>query len=256
MALAALDALLWSSLWLAAAAAAMTAAGSEALGVAPAPALLGLAFGGTLVVYVVDRLRDLERDRVSAPARAAFVARHRALLLALASGGGALAAGCALTLRPRALLITALVAALGLAHRRLKHHLLVKPAYLTFAWTAVPVGLPAAEDPGAQHVAPAAFVVGAAVLANVALSNLRDGEGFAARLGRRRTFAVTAVVLLGGFAGALLAPAPVRPLAALPLAMGVALLGFRPSERYGAGVVDGALLVGALVALLLGDPAR
>jgi hypothetical protein len=41
----------------------------------------------------------------------------------------------------------------------------------------------------------------------------------------------------------------VRPLAALPIAMGVALLGFRPSERYGAGVVDGALLVGALLAL-------
>jgi hypothetical protein len=31
--------------------------------------------------------------------------------------------------------------------------------------------------------------------------------------------------------------------------MGVAVLGFRPSERYGALVVDGALLVGSLAAL-------
>ena len=125
----------------------------------------------------------------------------------------------------------------------------MKPAYLTFAWTAVPIGLPAAQDPAAQHVAAAAFVVGATVLANVALSNLRDGEGLAARLGQRRTLGVTTAILVAGGVGALLAPAPVRPLAALPVAMGVALIGFRPTERYGAGVVDGALGVGALVAL-------
>jgi 4-hydroxybenzoate polyprenyltransferase len=249
MALAAIDALLWSSVWLAAAAAVLTAAGARSLGLEPAPALLGLAFGGTLVVYVVDRLRDLERDRVRAPARAAFVERNRGRLLTLAAAGGALAGACALSLRPEPLLLTAGVAALGFAHRRLKGWLLVKPAYLTFAWTAVPIGLPAAQDPAAQHVAPAAFVVGAAVLANVALSNLRDGEGLVARLGPRRTFGVTGAILVAGLVGALVAPPPVRPLAALPIAMGVALLGFRPSERYGAGVVDGALLVGALLAL-------
>jgi 4-hydroxybenzoate polyprenyltransferase len=254
MALAAIDALLWSSVWLAAAAAVLTAAGARALGLEPAPALLGLAFGGTLVVYVVDRLRDLERDRSRAPARAAFVERNRGGLLTLAGAGGALAGACALTLRPEALLLTAGVAALGLAHRRLKGWLLVKPAYLTFAWTAVPIGLPAAQDPAAQHIAPAAWVFGATVLANVALSNLRDGEGLAARLGQRRTFGVTAAILIAGLVGAMLAPLAVRPLAALPIAMGVALLGFRPSERYGAGVVDGALLVGALFALVWPTP--
>ena len=250
MALAAIDALLWSSVWLATAAAVLTAAGARSLGLEPAPALLGLAFGGTLLVYVVDRLRDLERDRASAPARAAFVERNRVLLLALAGSGGALAAGCAFTLRPEALLLTAAVAVLGFAHRRLKGWLLVKPAYLTFAWTAVPIGLPAAQDSAASHVGPAAFVVGATVLANVALSNLRDGEGLAARLGRQRTLALAAGILLAGLVAALVAPAPVRPLAALPIAMGIAVVGFRPTERYGAAVVDGALLVGALAALL------
>lgn len=244
-----MDALLWSSVWLAAAAAALTAAGARALGVPASPALLGLAFGGTLLVYVLDRLRDLERDRTSAPARAAFVERHRAWLLGLAGGGAALAAACALTLRPAALLLAALVAMLGFFHRRLKAWLLVKPAYLTFAWTAVPVGLPAAHDPAAQHVGAATFVVGATVLANVALSNLRDGEGLAARLGRRRTLGVAATILGVGLVVALAGPAPVRRLAALPVAMGIAVVGFRPGERYGAAVVDGALLAGALAAL-------
>jgi 4-hydroxybenzoate polyprenyltransferase len=252
MPLAALDALAWSSLGLALAAAALAAAASRALEVAPAPAVLGLAFGGTVVVYVIDRLRDLARDHTSAPARAAFVERNRRTLLVLAGLGGGLAAGSALALRPPALGLALGVGALGLLHRRLKRRLFVKPAYLTFAWTAVPVGLPAAHDPAARHVGFAAAVIGASVLANVALSNLRDGEGVAGRLGRGRTLAVAAAIVTLGFGAALLAPPSVRPLAALPVAMGAAVLGFRPSERYGALVVDGALLAGALAALGLG----
>ena len=244
-----LDAWLWSSAWLALAATALTAAGARATGVAATPSLLGLACGGTLAVYVMDRVRDLERDRATAPARAAFIARWRRPLLGLAALGAASAAAAALALGARALALTALVGALGLAHRRRKRFAAAKPVYLTFAWTAVPVGLPAAADPGARHVGWAALVVGASVLANVALSNLRDHEALAARLGAHRTLRVAGAVLAAGLVAALLAPPPVRPLAALPLAMAAAVAGFRPSERYGALVVDGALLAGALAAL-------
>ncbi len=249
MALAWLDACLWSSAWLAGAAAALTAAASRALGVSPGPALLALVSGGTLSVYAIDRVRDLSRDRVTAPARAAFVARHRRALLALAGVAGAGAAAAALALGPRPLALAALVGALGFAHRRLKRFAPVKPVYLTFAWTAVPVGIPAAANPGAQHLGWVAGVVGATVLANVMLSNLRDQEGLAAHYGPKRTRRVAGAVLFAGLAAALLGPAAVRPLAALPAAMGAALLGFRPTERYGALFVDGALLAGALVAL-------
>ena len=251
MALALLDALLWSSVWIALTCLCLTAAASRALGVGPDPALLGLAFGGTTFVYVIDRLRDLARDRTTAPARAAFVERHRRGLLVLAGVGGGIAAGAGLTLHARALALVALVAALGLAHRRLKQWSPLKPVYLTFAWTAVPVGLPAAEDAGAQHVAWVAAVTGAAVLANVALSNLRDREALAARYGTRRTLRFASLLCLGGAAAAWFGPAPVRPLGALPLALGAAVVGFRPSERYGALVVDGALLAGSLVTLAL-----
>ena len=251
MALAWLDALLWSSAWLALTCLCLTAAATRALGLDPEPKLLVLAFGGTLAVYVIDRVRDLPRDRKTAPTRAAFVDRHRRALLVLGGLGGGAAAGAVLRLGPRALALAALVGALGLAHRRLKRWSAVKPVYLTFAWTAVPVGLPAAELPGARHLLWVAAITGAAVLANVALSNLRDHEALAARLGARRVLRNAAVFSLAGFAAALLGPTAVRPLAALPLAMGAAVLGFRPSERYGALVVDGALLVGSLAALAM-----
>jgi len=249
MPLAWLDGLLWSSIWLALTALCLTAAASRALGLTPEPAILGLACGGTLAVYVIDRVRDQPRDRTTAPERAAFVDRHRRRLLVLGGLGGAAAAGAGLALGPRTLGLAALVGALGLAHRRLKRFAAAKPVYLTFAWTAVPVGLPAAQDPGFEHLGWVAAITASAVFANVALSNLRDREALAGRFGTQRTLRVAGASLLAGLAAALLGPAAVRPLAALPLAMSAAVLGFRPSERYGALVVDGALLVGSLAAL-------
>jgi len=111
------------------------------------------------------------------------------------------------------------------------------------------VGLPAAQDPGFEHLGWVAAITASAVFANVALSNLRDQEALAGRFGTQRTLRLAGASALGGVAAALLGPTAVRPLAALPLAMGAAVLGFRPSERYGALVVDGALLVGSLLAL-------
>jgi hypothetical protein len=62
-----LDALIFSSLWGAAAVSALVAASSRAMGVEIAPDAVGLAFSGTLVVYNLDRLRDLDGDRCSSP---------------------------------------------------------------------------------------------------------------------------------------------------------------------------------------------
>jgi hypothetical protein len=54
-----------------------------------------------------------------------------------------------------------------------------------------------------------------------------------------------------GVALAIAAPAPVRPFGAVAVATGLALLGFRASERYVLGVLDGALIAGALASLAL-----
>ena len=214
------------------AAAALTAAASRALGLRPEPALLGLVFGGTLAVYVIDRVRDLPRDRVTAPERAAFVARHRRALLVLAGLGAGGAAGAALTLGPRPLALAARSWARS-ASRTAGSSASppLKPLYLTFAWTAVPVGLPAAPIPGAPHVGWVAAIVGAAVLANVVLSNLRDREALAGRLGTQRTLRARRRRRCSR-ASSRRSSAPPRcgPLAALPLAMGAAVLGFRPTR--------------------------
>jgi len=242
------DGWVWSSGWVATAAVALVGASSHAMGLDVSAAIAALAASGTLVVYTVDRLRDVVRDRTTAPARSAFIERHQGWLRVQAGAALLAAAAAAGFAGPRAVALAAGVAVLGLFHRRLKRFAWVKPAYLTLAWTAVCVGLPAVHAGDAQHVLPVVLVVGLTVQANVALSNLRDDEGLAARLGRRR-----ALVIAGGLLGlaaicAGIGPTEVKPLLALPAAALPTVLFFRPTERYGGSIVDGALVVGGALA--------
>ena len=245
------DALAYSSLWVALAAGALVSATSLALGAAPSASLVGLAFGGTLVVYGVDRLRDMTRDAAVAPRRTAFVAHHRRLLATLVglSALASVGAACALGWQRVALLLPVL--GLGLLHRHIKRFAWAKSAYVVLAWLTVVVGLPAVTIPTATDWPWAASVLGLALLANAIASNVRDHEAGVRRWGERsallaaRAAAVTGVVL-----GAA-APVAPRALGMVPLATLVALGPFRADERYGLLVVDGALLAGGVAAIVV-----
>ncbi len=247
-----LDALVFSSLWLAGAAAALCVATSLAVGVRPRATPAAVAALGTLAIYNADRLRDLPRDRETAPDRSAFVARHAAALRVLAGISAAAATLLALHLGRRAIALLAAVLVVGLLHRRLKRLALLKAIYLVLAWLAVVVGLPALDAPRLRDVGWALALVGAALFANAVASNVRDREAAAARFGAARALRVARLAAAGGGALGAVAPAALAPLAAVPLATWAALLGFRGGERYGLLAVDGALLAGALVAIACG----
>ena len=243
-----LDALVFSSVWVAAAAGALATACSFAMGVPASIPAIGLAFAGTLVVYNVDRLRDIEPDRATTPQRSAFVDRHGGGLALLAIGAGLASLVFALFAGPRVWLLLAPVLVLGLFHRRIKHLTFGKTAYITTAWVAVVVVVPAAIDPDATAIGWAAAFAASAIFANAIACDIRDREVAAALLGERRALFVARACAAGGCLLGLVAPAPARSLVALPLATLLVLLPFRPSERYGLVAVDGALLAGALVA--------
>jgi hypothetical protein len=232
----AIDALLFSGAWVALAAASLTAASFRVFGAAPQPPVVALAFLGTLAVYAIDRLRDLDRDRATAPLRSAFVARHRRGLTAIAFAAGIASVVCAASAGPRAIAISGVVLTIGLLHRRLKRLSMGKPIYLVFAWLAVVVALPAAIVPSAANAGFAALVLAPALFANVAAS---------------RSLGVARALALLGIALACAAPSSVRPLGAVALATGVALLRFRRTEHYGLGILDGALTAGALATLMM-----
>jgi len=241
-----LDTLVFSSAWVALAAAALAAAGSQAMGIPIAPAAVGLAFCGTLVVYNVDRLRDYDRDRETTPARSDFVARHGAGLSLLTVAAGVSSVYFAVAAGATAVLVLAPILGLGLLHRRIKHLTFAKSAYITAAWVGVVVGVPAAIDPRATHVAWTGGIFALAIFANAMASNIRDREVAAARFGTAAVLGVARGLAAAGIAAGCLAPGAARALVAVPIATFLVLLPFRQEERYGLYAVDGALVVGAL----------
>jgi 4-hydroxybenzoate polyprenyltransferase len=245
------EVLAYTSLLVAAAASALCAAAARALGADVSAAALAIAAAGTLVVYNVDRLRDVERDRATSPRRTEFVQRWRAALFALALGAGALATGLTLRAGVGVVALLAPIAAVGLLHRRLKRFAWWKPFYVSGAWTAVVVGLPAVAGGRVRDLPWVAAIVSATIAANVIASNLRDREAPAARFGARVPMRIALGLAVAASALALAAPGSVRALAPIPLATLAALAAFRPTELYGFVAVDGALLLGALASLAL-----
>lgn len=242
------DALAFSSVTLAASAAALTAAAAQALGQVPSLSECGLAATGTLVVYNVDRLRDRERDRITSPDRTGFVERWHLALIALVVLAGASAVTFAVDLDSRIALLLLPIAAIGLAHRRLKLLPYAKSPYVATAWAAVIVGLPWISASEPPHTAWAFGVLFGALLANVLASNARDEEAVAARVGAARVLGWARWIAAISVGVTALAPVEVRNLAWVPGLTWLALLGFRADERYGLIVLDGALLVGGAMA--------
>jgi hypothetical protein len=246
-----LDALVFSNLWMAAAAGALVAASSRGMGTAIRPEVVGLAFAGTLVVYNVDRLRDLHRDQFASPDRSAFVTKHDGPLIALTAAAAIAtlyflaAAGW-----PAAVLLLPVFAA-GLLHRRIKRFENLKILYIAAAWTCVGFGLPAVLAPDAQGLPWVLPILAMTMAANVIAFNVRDDAAGVERVRRRYALQVAHACAISGVALGAWAPSPADTLVAIPLATLLALVAYLPNERFSPLFVDGALLVGSLVAAVL-----
>jgi len=249
--MAILEFLAFSSLWVAAAAVALCAASARALGVPLDATTLALTACGTLVVYNIDRLRDTANDRTTSPRRTAFVERWESGLRAIVVSAALASAALVWHAGIEVLFVLAPVAALGLFHRRLKRFVWWKPFYVSGAWTAVVVGLPAAQFAEARHLGWVAIVIAATVLANVIASNLRDDEAPSVQFGPGVPLRLARGIAAAALLMALIAPEAVRPLGFVPLATLAALAPFHAGELYGLVAVDGALFLGAVAALAL-----
>jgi hypothetical protein len=246
-----LDALVFSNLWMAAAAGALVAASSRGMGTAIHPEAVGLAFAGTLVVYNIDRLRDLHRDQFASPDRSVFIAEHDGRLIAL-TGAAAVASLYFLARAgwPAALLLLPVFAA-GLLHRRIKRFENLKILYIAAAWTCVGFGLPAVLASDAQNLHWVAPILALTMIANVIAFNVRDEAAGVERVRRRYALQVAHACAILGVALGALAPSPTDALVAIPLATLLALVAYRPNERFSPLFVDGALLIGSLIATAL-----
>jgi 4-hydroxybenzoate polyprenyltransferase len=215
------------------------------------PEAVGLAFAGTLVVYNVDRLRDLHRDRRASRERSAFVAAHEGALIGLAGAAAAASLYFGVCAGWPAALMLLPVLGVGLFHRRLKRFENAKIVYIAASWTCVGFGLPAVLASDAQGTEWALPTIALTMFANVIAFNVRSEGAGGEQVGRRCALQVARLCAALGVALCAFAPPPANALIAIPLATLIALVGYRPNERFSPIFVDGGLLVGSLVAVLL-----
>jgi hypothetical protein len=209
-----------------------------------------LASTGTFIVYNLDRLRDTVRDRETSPIRTSFIENHRRSLTISTALAGIVAAGLLLTAPRPILVLTLSIGAIGLIHRRIKRAAALKTLYVSLAWIGVCVGIPWLAAGRPESGIWVAAIILPILFANLVVSNLRDDE---TQLFRDRPVLVIRLALAFTLLGLLVvAISPPRLVAFswLALAEGAAILCYRPGERYGLIVVDGALWVGAAIAAL------
>ena len=253
------EAFAYSSGLAAAVGGALTLAVGRALGSDSAWTAAALVGSAVLFIYGVDRLRDVEGDRAGSPRRTDFVVRHRRGL-GLASLLAGLCVVWLLVQAPADVFgLCAALGVVGLFHRRLKQSVPWKIGYVATAWTVACVGVPWLWSPGRPEADRetaiwAAILVGASLVSNLVASNLREGKA-----GRwhspwrpEAAIAVARLTWVGSALATVAAPDSVTPLAWIPAAEAMALSFFRPTERYGHLAVDGALLVGAILAAVHG----
>ena len=208
-----------------------------------------MAATGTFIIYNLDRLRDIDRDRATSPLRTAFVLRNlRVLYVAV----GIVAIGfltALLAAPPAIILLCTAIGLVGLFHRRLKESAALKTAYVSTAWVAACVGIPWIASGRTSPGPWLASILFASLTANLIASNLRDSESEveekSTHSGRAPALWAARAMTILAIAVTLAAPASLHPLVWIPVCEGLALAYFRPTERYGHIVVDGSLLVGA-----------
>jgi hypothetical protein len=139
----------------------------------------------------------------------------------------------------------------GLFHRRLKQFENAKIVYIAASWTCVGFGLPVVLAPNAQGILWVASIVAASMLANVIAFNVRAEGARVESVLRSNALQIARVFAAIGVVLGTLAPAPSDTLVAIPVATLLVLVGYRPTERFSPLFVDGALLVGSLIAAVL-----
>lgn len=228
---------------------------SRVLGAPAAESWAILAASGTFIIYNLDRLRDIDRDRATSPLRTAFVVRNRQRLYA-AVGIMAICFLASLLTAPASIMLLCMAIGLvGLFHRRLKGFAALKTAYVSIAWVAACVGIPWLASGRADAGPWLASILLASLAANLIASNLRDNEPDVEEEGARSDTTPTTTPALWlaramtilAIAITLSAPDALHPLVWIPVCEGLTLAYFRPTERYGLIAVDGGLLVGAFV---------
>jgi len=206
--------------------------------------LLVLIFCGTLVIYNLDHLKDINSDRTTNPLRVNFIIKNKRLIYLITGLSMFLSILAVYYLGIKLIPIIVVPFFLGLIHRIIKNSPLVSAIYITLSWLMITVYLPAFLTDNPKEIIILSIVVGIFLFCNAYASSIRQ-KFYAKKYARYLLYLsllnlLIIIVLRGSYIGIL--PASIFTT--------MALTNYMDDENYELILLDGMQLLGTVLSIL------
>lgn len=204
-----------------------------------------LIFFGTLLIYNLDHLKDIGSDRFTNPERTKFIYKNELLLKTIVVISFAISTYLFFYIGIDMTSILIPVFVIGVFHWKLKNNQLFSIIYITLSWTVVVVIFPTlgVVDKN-NNLLLTAIIMGLSFLANATVFMASENKF------RHTTVLIAKVLVFIAVIVAILSPSQLKPFAFIPGLTFIALLFYKPVERYNLIYMDGSLLVGGILCVL------
>lgn len=209
------------------------------------PVVITVLFG-TLFIYNTDHIRGLARDKSTEPERVSFI-KNNIIFMKVLTTTSLLISSLAglLFLSAYEILLLIPVILLGLFHRILKKNLVLKSIYITVSWTIVVAVLPT------LHNTPSGIYWYTVIVASVLFSNAYAYSAAKSKKKESTYQRLPVIVSASGCMLTLIAPADFIYILTLPLLTLSALLISGKKDIPEHLFLDGSLLAGAVISMIL-----
>ncbi len=213
--------------------------------VSPSYEILFLIFVGTLTVYNLDHLSDLNADRVTNPLRYRFIMSNLGKVFLLTRVSVLLSFVLVVEVGVGKILFLFPVFLFGIFHNKLKGNTFFSASYITISWIVVVIIFPATINGKFWESLPMGCVVGTALFANAYACGLREGQAAHTTIPKVPILVAISGVILG------LLFSRLKQLIAIPAVTAATLFLFEEDELFETMYLDGALLAASVFTLFV-----
>ena len=206
--------------------------------------LLVLIFCGTLVIYNLDHLKDIDSDKTTNPKRVNFILSNKLLIYFIIGVSVVLSLLAVYFLGTHLVPLIILPFLFGLMHRIIKNSPVFSAVYITLSWLMITVYLPAYITGKPKEIIFLSIIIGVLLFLNAYTSSLRQKYYAAAYVRYMMYLSLSLILLLIIIRGNYLGLIP------LSFFTTMALTNYIDDENYEVIFLDGLQLSGAVISVL------
>ncbi len=206
--------------------------------------LLTLIFFGTLTIYNIDHLMDLNNDESTNPQRVNFIKNNKILIYIIITLSFIICSASVFVIDIKIILILVIPFVLGLLHRKLKSNSFFSAIYITFSWLIVTMLLPAYLSNKTNQILWIFIVIGILLLCNAYMSSLVQKISLINHIRFIVVLSLIPLIII------LILKEKYIGLIPLSLFTTISLFNYKDKENYEQFYLDGLQLAGTVISIL------